>query len=75
MCSDRDRLDENLARRIVADVILASVSTRAIGISDASLIGVCKLREENNKLFTWFAFSALTVEASGVRGVLDVTDV
>ena len=36
MCSDRDRLDENLARRIVADVILASVSTRAIGISDAS---------------------------------------
>ena len=38
-------------------------------------VGVCKLREENNKLFTWFAFSALTVEASGVRGVFDVTDV
>jgi len=59
LCSDRDRLDENLPRRIVADVILASVSTRAIGIGDAS----------------WFAFPALTVEASGVRRVFDVTDV
>jgi len=40
-------------------VILACVPTRAVGICDTS----------------WFAFPALTVEAGGVRGVLNVTDV
>jgi len=40
-------------------MILACVPTRAVGICDT----------------TWFAFPALTVEAGGVRGVFNVTDV
>jgi hypothetical protein len=40
-------------------MILACVPTGAVLICDTS----------------WFAFTALTVEAGGVRGVLNVTDV
>jgi hypothetical protein len=59
LCSDSDRLDENFSGRVLAYMILACVPTGAVVICDTS----------------WFAFSVLTVEAGGVWGVLNVTDV
>jgi hypothetical protein len=59
LCSDGDRFDENFSGRVLACMILARVPTRAVFICDTS----------------WFAFPALTVEAGGVRGVFNVTDV
>jgi len=59
LCSDGDRLDENFSGRVLAYMILACVPTRTVGICDTS----------------WFTFPALTVEAGGVRGVFNVTDV
>jgi len=60
LCSDSDRLDENLSGRVLAYmIILARVPIRAVGICDTS----------------WLAFPALTVEAGCVWGVFNVTDV
>jgi len=59
LCSDGDRLDENFSGRVLANMILACVPTRAVGICDTS----------------WFTFPALTVEAGGVWAVFNVTDV
>jgi len=59
LCSDSDPLNENFSGRILAYMILTCVPTRAVGICDTS----------------WFTFSALTVEAGGVRGVFNVADV
>ena len=36
LCSDGDRLDEDLSGRVLANMILACVPTRAVGICDAS---------------------------------------
>jgi len=54
-----DRLDENLSLGRFADVVLAGVGARAVGVSDAS----------------WLALPILTVEAGGVRRVLNIAHV
>ena len=66
-----DRLDENLSLGRFADVVLAGVGARAVGVSDASWWW----HTLSCTALTWLALPILTVEAGGVRRVLNIAHV